>query len=120
MSDESFNQGGNFEGGPRRRRPAGGGGGMDDGMSGGPMGDKDGLPRANASASANRKGCRFMNDDGVCEVDYKNVRLLQKLVTPQGKIYSRKRSGACAQCQKQIQVAIKRARFMALISVVGR
>lgn len=70
--------------------------------------------------SSNKKGCRFMNEAGKCEVDYKNVRLLQKLVTPQGKIYSRKRSGACAQCQKQIKLAIKRARFMALISVVGR
>ncbi|MGH7143266.1 MAG: 30S ribosomal protein S18 [Planctomycetota bacterium] len=82
-------------------------------------GDDAGAPSTGRPAS-NKKGCRFMNEDGKCEVDYKNVRLLQKLVTPQGKIYSRKRSGACAQCQKQIKIAIKRARFMALISVVGR
>ena len=112
MSDESFSMGGGFESGPRRRRPVGGG----------DLDDAGGLPGKDGPRGANirNKGCRFMNEDGKCEVDYKNVRLLQKLVTPQGKIYSRKRSGACAQCQKHIKIAIKRARFMALISVVGR
>jgi small subunit ribosomal protein S18 len=67
-----------------------------------------------------RKGaCRFMKD-GKCLVDYKDVRLLQKLITPQGKLYSRKRSGACAYCQRRIKVAVKRARYLALLPYVGR
>jgi small subunit ribosomal protein S18 len=58
--------------------------------------------------------------DGKCLVDYKDVRLLQKLITPQGKLYSRKRSGACAYCQRRIKVAVKRARYLALLPYVGR
>lgn len=66
-----------------------------------------------------KKACRFMKN-GECTVDYKDLRSLQKLVTPQGKMFSRKRSGACAHCQRQIKVAVKRARFMALLPYVGR
>lgn len=66
-----------------------------------------------------RTGCRFMKD-GKCQVDYKDVRTLMKLITPQGKLYSRKRSGACAYCQRRIKVAVKRARILALLPFVGR
>ena len=38
----------------------------------------------------------------------------------QGKLFSRKRSGACAYCQRRIQVAVKRARMLALLPFVGR
>ncbi|MFH0939279.1 MAG: 30S ribosomal protein S18 [Planctomycetota bacterium] len=63
--------------------------------------------------------CRFMKD-GKCQVDYKNTHRLMKLITPQGKLFSRKRSGACAYCQHRIQTAVKRARIMALLPFVGR
>ena len=53
-------------------------------------------------------------------VDYKEVRTLQRLSTPQGKLFSRKRSGTCATHQRQVKRAIKRARFMALLPYVGR
>ena len=66
-----------------------------------------------------KERCRFMKD-GKCVVDYKDTRTLQKLVTPQGKLYSRKRSGACAYCQRHLKVAVKRARFLALLPYVGR
>lgn len=65
-------------------------------------------------------GCRFGSPAGRCVVSYKDVRTLQKLITPQGKLYSRKRSGACAQCQRKIKKAVKRARFLALLPFVGR
>lgn len=64
-------------------------------------------------------GCRFMKE-GKCLVDYKDVRTLTKLITPQGKMYSRKRSGACAFCQRRIKIAVKRARFLAFLPYVGR
>ena len=67
----------------------------------------------------NRGACRFMKD-GKCNVDYKNTRTLTKLITPQGKLFSRKRSGACAYCQRRIQTAVKRARILALLPFVGR
>lgn len=52
-------------------------------------------------------------------IDYKFLEPLQKVTTAQGKLYSRKRSGYCAQCQKQLKIAIKRARYMALMPYVG-
>lgn len=63
--------------------------------------------------------CRFMKD-GRCIVDYKDVRMLQKFITPQGKLYSRKRTGACQQSQRKIKIAVKRARFLGLLPFVGR
>jgi len=58
--------------------------------------------------------CRFCRR-GEKYVDYKNIETLQKLLTHRGKIYSRKRSGNCAGCQRKVKRAIKRARFMALL-----
>jgi|GEM_PF-6661688 len=52
-------------------------------------------------------------------VDYKDLQLLQKLCTLQGKIMSRKRSGSCIKHQRQIQNAIKLARFMALLPYIA-
>ena len=63
--------------------------------------------------------CRFCMP-GSPAVDYKDVRTLQKLSTPQGKLYSRKRSGNCAKHQRQAKRAIKRARYMSLLPYVGR
>jgi small subunit ribosomal protein S18 len=58
--------------------------------------------------------CRFCRR-GEKYVDYKDIETLQKLLTNRGKIYSRKRSGNCAGCQRKVKKAIKRARFMALL-----
>jgi len=58
--------------------------------------------------------CRFCRQ-GVKYIDYKDVEVLQKLLTHRGKIYSRKRSGNCASCQRKVKKAIKRARYMALL-----
>lgn len=48
-------------------------------------------------------------------VDYKEVDELRRLMSPNGKILSRKRIGANAREQRLIAQAIKRARFMALL-----
>ena len=58
--------------------------------------------------------CRFCRDKKDI-IDYKEIDVLQKLLTQRGKIFSRKRSGNCAGCQRKAQNAIKRARFMALL-----
>ena len=58
--------------------------------------------------------CRFCRR-GIDYVDYKDIGTLQKLLTNRGKIYSRKRSGNCAGCQRKAKRAIKRARYMALL-----
>ncbi len=58
--------------------------------------------------------CRFCRGS-VKYIDYKDIDTLQKLLTNRAKIYSRKRSGNCAGCQRKAMRAIKRARFMALL-----
>ena len=58
--------------------------------------------------------CRFCRESKKY-IDYKDIDTLQKLLTNRGKIFSRKRSGNCAKCQRKVQRAIKRARFMALL-----
>ena len=62
--------------------------------------------------------CRFCRAK-VKEIDYKDIGNLGKLMTGQGKIFSRKRSGNCARHQRQMRGAIKLARFMALLPYIG-
>ena len=52
-------------------------------------------------------------------IDYKNLEYLQRFLTPQGAILSRRRTGFCAQCQRQLKKAIKRSRHLALFPFVG-
>jgi small subunit ribosomal protein S18 len=58
--------------------------------------------------------CRFCRSK-VKYIDYKDLEVLSKLLTHRGKIFSRKRSGNCAGCQRKVGLAIKRARFMGLL-----
>lgn len=53
--------------------------------------------------------------DGHKYVDYKSTDELRRMMTPNGKIYSRKRLSASAREQRRIAQAIKRARYMALL-----
>ncbi|MCY2929508.1 MAG: 30S ribosomal protein S18 [Planctomycetota bacterium] len=62
--------------------------------------------------------CRFCRDK-IKEIDYKDLGSLTKLATQQGKMFSRKRSGNCARHQRSCRLALKRARFMALMPYVG-
>jgi small subunit ribosomal protein S18 len=52
------------------------------------------------------------------EIDYKDVATLQRLVSAQGKLFSRKRTGLDAACQRRLAQALKRARFLALLPYV--
>jgi small subunit ribosomal protein S18 len=49
-------------------------------------------------------------------IDYKDVSLLRKFLSEKGKIRPRRVSGVCTQHQKDLAVAVKRAREMALLS----
>lgn len=66
-----------------------------------------------------KKSCRFCVDN-LDEVDYKDVKMLQKYVNSYGKIDARKRSGLCAKHQRKLATAIKRSRMMALLPFVNR
>lgn len=62
--------------------------------------------------------CRFCRDK-TDEIDYKDLSVLEKMVTSQGKHFSRKRSGNCAKHQRFTRRAIKRARFIGLMPFCG-
>ena len=61
-----------------------------------------------------RKVCRFCADKKI-DIDYKNTRVLRYFITERGKIIPRRISGNCAKHQRQVMVAIKRARNIAIL-----
>lgn len=67
----------------------------------------------------NSKQC-FFKQNNVNHIDYKDVDILKKFLNPHARILSKKRTGVCAKNQRKLALAIKRARFMALIPFVSR
>jgi small subunit ribosomal protein S18 len=112
MADEERTEHGGEQGGGYRG-PRGGG---DRGERGGDAGegrDGRGGPRRGRSGGR-RKVCRFCADKSL-KVDFKDVRTLQSFITEGGKIVPARTSGNCARHQRQLAVAIKRARVVALL-----
>ena len=64
-----------------------------------------------------KKSC-FFCDNKMDKVDYKDAYLLRRFMNSQGKIYPPKRHGTCANHQRTLANAIKKARVMALIPFV--
>ena len=67
---------------------------------------------------ARRKVCNFCVDKAE-SIDYKDVAKLRKYLTESGKILPRRMTGVCARHQRELAVAVKRARQMALIPYVA-
>ncbi len=65
-----------------------------------------------------KKVCIFCQDK-VNDIDYKDVAKLRKFISERAKILPRRVSGTCALHQRQLNVAIKRAREMALLPYVS-
>ena len=65
-----------------------------------------------------KKVCSFCVDH-VDEIDYKDIAKLKRYTTEKGKILPRRQTGTCAEHQRSLTVAIKRAREMALLPYVG-
>jgi len=65
-----------------------------------------------------KKICRFC-EESVKYIDYKDEKRLLKFTTEQGKIIPRRISGNCAKHQRELEIAIKRARHLALIPFVA-
>ena len=61
-----------------------------------------------------RKACQFCVDK-IEHIDYKDLARLRRFVTERGKILPRRMSGNCAKHQRQLSIAIKRARHIALL-----
>ena len=65
-----------------------------------------------------RKVCKFCADKAAT-IDYKDIRTLEKFVTERGKIMPRRMSGMCAKHQRDLAIAINRARTVALLPYVA-
>jgi len=61
-----------------------------------------------------RKGCRFCIDNTLT-IDFKEIRNLRYFISERGKIIPRRISGNCAEHQRGVTEAIKRARNIALL-----
>jgi small subunit ribosomal protein S18 len=64
-----------------------------------------------------RKVCQFCADK-ICDIDYKDIVKIRKFISERGKILPRRISGVCAKHQRQLTIAIKRARCIALLPFV--
>ena len=65
-----------------------------------------------------KKVCIFCQDK-VTEIDYKDIAKLRKFTSERAKILPSRVSGSCALHQRQLTVAIKRARQMALLPYIS-
>ena len=64
-----------------------------------------------------KKVCQFCVDK-VTSIDYKDTAKLRRFISERGKILPRRTTGTCAAHQRQLTVAIKRARQIALLPYV--
>jgi small subunit ribosomal protein S18 len=102
-----------------RDRSGGGGGSSGGGDRGGPGGDRGGGGGSGGGSGGGRfsrrkKFCRF-TAEGVKYIDYKDLATLKGYVTETGKIVPSRITGTKSFYQRQLAVAIKRARFLALL-----
>ena len=75
---------------------------------------KDGRRPNGKMRRSRKKVCAFCSDKAE-KIDYKDVAKLRKYVTERGKILPRRISGTCAKHQRELTLAIKRARNIALL-----
>ena len=74
--------------------------------------------RPGTTGPIRKKSCYFCKEK-IQEIDYKNYNQLRRYVSERGKIRSRRITGACRRHQRQVAVAVKRAREMALLPYVA-
>lgn len=91
-----------------RKGPRPGGGDRPGGPGGGPQGGKKKF------FYRRKRVCKFCVEK-IEYVDFKDTKLLQQFIPERGKILPRRISGTCSLHQRKLQIAIKRARTMALI-----
>lgn len=62
-----------------------------------------------------KKVCQFCVDKAGSEIDYKDVAKLRRFISERSKILPRRITGTCAEHQRELTQAIKRARHLALL-----
>lgn len=74
-------------------------------------------PRPQKKFFHRKKFCRFCTDSDL-KIEYKNPQALRDFTTERGKIMPRRITGNCAKHQRELTLAIKRARSIALLPYV--
>ncbi len=74
---------------------------------------------ANKPFFRRRKSCPF-SGEGALEIDYKDIKLLQRFISERGKIVPSRITAVSAKKQRELAKAIKRARYMALLPYVSQ
>ncbi len=76
--------------------------------------ERDGDDGGKKKTMGRRKPCKFCGDEKI-KIDYKDAGLLKYFITDRGKLVPRRLSGNCAKHQREIAVAVNRARMIALM-----
>ena len=70
-------------------------------------------------AFQSRKKFCYFKENGITDIDYKDVKLLRRFVNDQGKIMPRRIPGSSAKMHRKVVRAIKRSRSIALMPYVA-
>lgn len=62
----------------------------------------------------------YFSANNIKHVDYKDIDILKKFMNPNARMLSRKRTGLTAKTQRKVAMAIKRSRFMGLLSYISK
>jgi small subunit ribosomal protein S18 len=112
MERHERSYGGGYGGGYGRDRRSSGDGGEGDDRP-----DRSG-GRGKHKTFFRRKVCKFCVKKAA--IDYKDASALRRFTTERGKIMPRRITGTCAKHQRDLAVAIKRARILCLLPYVGK
>ena len=75
-------------------------------------------PGGRGGRKGRRKVCQFCVDK-IDSIDYKDVARLRRFMSERAKILPRRVTGTCARHQRELTVAIKRARHLALLPFIS-
>ena len=79
---------------------------------------KANVVRPQMNRGKRRKVCQFCADK-IEHIDYKDIARLRKCISERSKILPRRVTGTCAKHQRQVTVAVKRARTVALLAYIS-
>jgi small subunit ribosomal protein S18 len=60
----------------------------------------------------------YFKQNNIKHIDYKDIDILRKFLSPNGKIMPKRRTGVCAKNQRKLATAVSYARFMALLPYI--
>ena len=65
------------------------------------------------------KQCYF-SQNNIKYVDYKDTEILKKFLNPHARLMGKRRTGVSSKSQRQLALAVKRARFLGLLPYISR